>query len=81
MKKGKNSDNYQFIVKISYTKEKEKKSFSVEDSINVKTMQKINRQRKARNEWMEKMTMPITILGSLDQFQDRGFIVRYNPKG
>ena len=81
MKKGKNSDNYQFIVKISYTKEKEKKSFSVEDSTNVKTMQKINRQRKARNEWMEKMTMPITILGSLDQFQDRGFIVRYNPKG
>ena len=27
------------------------------------------------------MTMPITTQGRLDQFQDRGFIVRCNPKG
>ena len=43
-------------------------------------MQKINRQRKNRNEWMEKMAMPITIWRRLNQFQDRGFIVRYNHK-
>ena len=49
MKKGKNSDNYQVIVQISYTKEKKKKWFSAEDITNVKTMQKMNRQRKTRN--------------------------------
>ena len=27
------------------------------------------------------MTMPITIWRRPDQFHDRGFIVRYNPKG
>ena len=27
------------------------------------------------------MTMPITIQGRLDQFQDRDFIVTCNPKG
>ena len=57
-----------------------KKWFSVEDITNVKTMQKINKQRKTRNECMVNMTMSITIQGRLDQFQDRGFIVRYNPK-
>ena len=30
---------------------------------------------------MQKMTMPITIQGRLDQFQDRDFIVTCNPKG
>ena len=57
-----------------------KKWFSVEDITNVKIMQKMNKQRKTRNEWMVKMTMSITIQGRLDKFQDRGFIVRYNPK-
>ena len=57
-----------------------KKWFSVEDITNVKTIQKVNKQRKTRNEWMVKMTMSITIQGKLDQFQDRSFIVRYNPK-
>ena len=66
VKKGKNSDNYQVIVQMPYTNEKGKKWFSVEDITNVKTMQKMNRQRKTRNEWMEKMTMPITIWGKLD---------------
>ena len=47
----------------------------------MKTMQKMNRQQKTRNEWMEKMTMPMKIRGRLDQLQDRGFIVRYNTKG
>ena len=46
----------------------------------MKTMQKMNRQQKTRNEWMEKMTMPMKIRGRLDQFQDHGFIVRYNTK-
>ena len=63
------------------TNEKEKKCLSVEDITNVKTMQKMNRQRKTRNGWTEKMTMPIAIRRRLDQFQDRGFTVRYNPKG
>ena len=27
------------------------------------------------------MTMPINIRVRLDQFQDRGFVIRYNPKG
>ena len=81
MKKDKNSDNYQVTVQMSYTKEKEKKWFSVEDITSVKTMQKMNRQRNTRNEWMEKMPMSITIRGRLDQFQDRGFTVRYNPNG
>ena len=57
-----------------------KKWFSVEDITNVETMQNMNKQRKTRNEWMVKMTMSITIQGRLDKFQDRGFIVRYNPK-
>ena len=57
-----------------------KKWFSVEDITNEKTIQKVNKQRKTRNEWMVKMTMSITIQGKLDQFQDRSFIVRYNPK-
>ena len=57
-----------------------KKWFSVEDITNVKTIQKVNKQQKTRNEWMVKMTMSITIQGKLDQFQDRSFIVRYNPK-
>ena len=64
---------------MPYTKEKEKNGS--EDITKMKTTQKMNRQRKTRNEWMEKMTMPITIQGRLDQFQDRSFIVRYNPKG
>ena len=40
----------------------------------------MNRQRKTRNEWMEKLKMPIAIQGRLDKFQDRGFIITYNPK-
>ena len=39
MKKGKNSDKYQVIVQMPYTKKKEKKWFSIEDITNVKTTQ------------------------------------------
>ena len=47
----------------------------------MKTTQKMNRQQKTRNKWIEKMSMPITIRRRLDQFQGCGFITRYNPKG
>ena len=39
VKKGKNSDKYQVIVQMPYTKKKEKKWFSIEDITNVKTTQ------------------------------------------
>ena len=57
-----------------------KKWFSVEEDTSVKTMQKMNIQRKTRNECTEKLTMKIIIQGRLDQFQNRGFIVTFNPK-
>ena len=80
VEKDKNSENYQAIAQMQYTK-KEKKWFSVEDITNMKTMQKKNKQRKLKmNEW-KKMTIPITIQGRLEQLQDRHFVVRYDPIG
>ena len=80
VKNCKNSDNYQVIVQMPYTKEKEK-MVHCGGRYQRKNYAENEHTRKTRNECTEKLTMPITIQGRLDQFQSRGFIVTFNPKG